>query len=793
MKTTFRAGGVLTTLILARALSAIGAAAAVAPAAPDQLAPFPLPSVRLLAGPFKTAMERDAKYMLELETDRLLHNFRVNAGLPSTAAPLGNWEAPKSELRGHLTGHYLSACALMFASTGDPRFKERAVLLVRELARCQSALGSRGYLSAFPESLFDRLEAGTKVWAPYYTLHKILAGLLDAHTHCGDAQALAVATRLGDWVISRTGRLSDDQVEKMLGEEHGGINEAMANLYALTGTESHLRAARRLCHRRVLDPLAAHVDTLAGLHANTQIPKVIGTARLYTLTGEARWRTIADFFWDRVAHHHSYVIGGNSDHEGFGPPDVLSNRVSPFTAETCNTYNMLKLTRQVFAWSVAATQADFYERALYNHILATQDPATGLMAYHIPVFGGWFMPYNTPNDSAWCCTGSGFENHAKYGDSIYWHNAEELFVNLFIASELTWREKAVTLRQETRYPEEETSRLSVRCAQPRAFTLRLRFPGWARRGIEIKVNGAPVAQTGAPGSYVSIARTWRDGDVVDVKIPMDLRLEPMPDNPTRAAICYGPIVLAGELGREGIKPPMPYAIKQSDFFKEAPPPIPVLVAGRRPPGEWLVRVPDQPLAFRTNGVGQPRDISLVAFYRLPPQRFSLYWDILTPEQLEQRHAAEQANAERLQALAARTFDSAGIGDPEAEKAHAVQGKNTNPGTFSHRPYRAAGNGGWFSYTLRVPAGKPARLLCTYWGSDAGPRTFDVVVDGTTIATEKLNHNRPGEFYDVEYDLPPALLAGKATVIVKLEAHSGQIAGGLYDLRVLLPVSPVSYP
>ena len=786
MKTASHACVVPGILALANVLLAVRASAAITPVGPELATPFPLPSVRLLAGPFKTAMERDAQYLLAIDPDRLLHNFRRNAGLPSTAVPLGNWEAPKSELRGHLTGHYLSACALMFASTGDQRFQDRATLLVRELARCQSALGPSGYLSAFPESLFDRVETGAKVWAPYYTLHKILAGLLDAHTHCANAPALQVATHLGNWVVARTERLTDDQVEQMLGEEHGGINEAMANLYAITGAEPHLRAAQRLCHRRVLDPLAAREDKLAGLHANTQFPKVIGAARLYQLTGEARYRALADFFWDRVVHHHSYVIGGNSDHEGFGPPDVLSSRVSPFTAESCNTYNMLKLTRQLFSWSAAAAQADFYERALYNHILATQDPSTGLMAYHIPVFGGWFMPYNTPNDSAWCCTGSGFENHAKYGDSIYWHDADGVFVNLFIASELNWRDKAVTLRQETRYPEEETSRFSIRCAQPRPLTLRFRFPGWARRGMDIKVNGAVVQHQGVPGSFVAVARTWNDGDLVEVKLPMDLRLEPMPDNPTRAAICYGPVVLAGELGREGITPPMPYAIKQSDFFKEAPPPMPVLVAANRALRDWLVPVENRPLAFRTAGVGQPKDVSLVAFHLLSPQRFSLYWDILTPEQFAERRAAEKLNAERLQTLAARTFDSAGIGDAQAEKAHDLQGKNTNPGTFSHRPYRAAGNGGWFSYNLRVPARKAAKLLCTYWGSDAGSRTFDVVVNETKVATEKLNHHRPGEFYDVEYDLPPELLAGKSTVTVKLQAHSGQIAGGLYDLRVLLP-------
>ena len=746
--------------------------------------PFALRDVRLLDGPFKTAMERDQTYMLEIDPERMLHNFRINAGLPSTAPPLGNWESPKSELRGHLTGHYLSACALMYASTGDERFRERATLLVRELAKCQAALGASGYLSAFPESLFDRLEAGNKVWAPYYTLHKILAGLLDAQALCNNPQAREVAVKMGDWVVARTGRLSEEHVEKMLGEEHGGINEAMVNLYGLTGNAAYLRCARRLCHHDVLDPLAERKDKLAGHHANTQFPKVIGTARLYELTGEDRYRTISEFFWDRVVNHHSYVTGGNSDHEGFGPPDRLNARVSPFTAETCNTYNMLKLTRHVFSWNAAAAQADYYERALYNHVLATQDPDTGRMAYHIPVYGAWFMPYNTANDSAWCCTGTGFENHAKYGDSIYWHDGESLFVNLFIASELTWWAKGLTLRQETRYPEEEMTRLVWRCERPTTMTVRIRYPGWATQGMEVKINGEALQHQAQPGSYVVISRTWQNADRIEVRLPMSLRLEPMPDNPTRAAICYGPVVLAGELGREGITPPMPYAIKQSDFFKSPPPAMPVLLAGGQAVDQWVEAVPGKPLTFRTKGVGQPKDITLVAFYTLPPQRYSIYWDILTEEKWKKHQADEQRRAQHDRDLAARTFDCAGIGNPKVEQLHNLKSKDSSTGEFSNRPYRATKNGGWFSYDLKVPSGQPVLLLCTYWGSDAGPRAFDILVNGVQVASEKLNFNQPGEFYDAEYDLPKESLAGQGLITVKIQAQPGKIAGGVYDLRVV---------
>jgi len=774
-----------------RAIWVVGAAvlaSAVRAKAPEERAckaqPFSLQDVRLLDSPFKTAMERDGACLLSLDPDRLLHNFRVNAGLPSSAEPLGNWEKPGCELRGHLTGHTLSACALMYASTGDKRFKERSDLLVRELAKCQAALGASGYLSAFPETLFERLERGEKVWAPYYTLHKIFAGLLDAQALCGNAQALEVASKLGDWAVARTGRLSDEQLQKALETEHGGINESLANLYALTGKEAYLQAARRLCHQKVLDPLAAGQDKLAGLHANTQIPKLVGAARLYELTGESRYRDMGNFFWDRVANHHSYAMGGNSDHEGFGPPDKLNGRVSPFTAESCNTYNMLKLTRHVFSWDPSAAQADFYERALYNHILASQDPDTGRMAYHIPVYGGWFMPYNTPNDSCWCCTGTGLENHAKYGDSIYWRDGEGLYVSLFIPSELAWREKGVTLRLETRYPEEEAVRLTVRSEKQATFTLRLRYPGWARRGLAVTVNGEPFAHDAKPGSFVSVSRVWKDGDRVELTVPMSLRLQPMPDNPTRAAICYGPVVLAGELGREGIVPPMPYAIRQSDFFKVRRPEMPVLLAGARPVEEWVEAVPGHPLTFRTKGVGQPHDMMLVAFFKLPPQRYSLYWDILTPEQWKSQQEARAQRERHERDRTERTLDAVKLGDGTSEKAHNLKGERLHAGTFSDRAYRDAATDGWFAYDFKVPAVRPVRVLCTYWGSDAGARTFDVFANEVKVATVKLENNRPGEFYDEEVALPEAAIAGKPTVTIRFQARTGNRVGGVFDVRLV---------
>lgn len=746
--------------------------------------PFPLAAVRLLDSPFKDAQDRDAKYLLDLDPDRLLHNFRVNARLPSAAEPLGGWEAPKCELHGHFVGHYLSACSLMYASTGDARFKDRANQIVAAFAECQKALGPSGYLSAFPETFFDRVENGERVWTTYYTLHKIHAGLLDSYEHCGNTQALDVARRLGDWAKARTDRLDDARMETMLRVEHGGMIDCLANLYDATGDPRHLATAKRFYHHAVLDPLARGEDRLAGLHANTQFPKIIGLARLYELTGEPTYRRTAEFFWDRVVNHHSYALGGNSDHEHFGPPGTLSERVSPTTAESCNTYNMLKLTRHLFAWDASPARAEYYERALYNHILATQDPDTGMMAYHIPVHGGWFLPYNTPNDSFWCCTGTGVENHAKYGDSIYWRAPDALFVNLFIPSILTWKEKGITLAQRTRFPDAETSTFDWTCEKPVTMELLLRCPAWLASPATVSVNGEPINHGGTPGAYAAIRREWKTGDRVEIRLPMSPRLEPMPDNPCRAAIFHGPILLAGELGTEGIAPPMPYAKSQKDFFSRPPPPQPVLVTGDRPPSDWLAPVATRPLTYTTRGVGRPRDITLTPFYRLHHQRYSLYWDLMTEADWEKQKADIAAAQRRERDLTARAIDCIPIGTFEVERNHNLQGERTSIGHFRGRAWRHATDGGWFSYELKVPAGGPAELHCTFWGSDKGKRTFDILADGYNLATVDLEESHPGQFFDVAYPIPAETTAGKKKITIRFQAHPGNLAGGVFDVRML---------
>ncbi|MGQ9576746.1 MAG: beta-L-arabinofuranosidase domain-containing protein [Thermoguttaceae bacterium] len=752
-------------------LCACPAAGQATPKVPLKAVPFSLQQVRLLDSPFRHAMQMDLKYLLSLDADRLLHNFRANAGLPSSARPLGGWEEPRCELRGHFVGHYLSACAMMYASTGDQRLKQKADYIVAELAACQAKIGT-GYLSAFPEEFIDRVEAGQRVWAPWYTIHKIYAGLLDMYLLCGNAQALEVLKRGCDWVQARTDRLSDHQMQKMLGNEHGGMNEVLAELYAVTGEEKYLRLSRRFNHRAVLDPLARREDRLTGLHANTQFPKVLGAARQYELTGDPALRTAATFFWEVVTRERSYVTGGNSDGEVFSPKEELSRHLGPSTTESCNTYNMLKITRRLFGWDPKAEYADYYERALYNHILASQNPETGMMCYYVPLKTGSAKQFSSPEDSFWCCVGTGVENHAKYGESIYFHDGHRgLYVNLFLPSELTWDDCGLTVRQETRYPESDRTRLVFTCREPVELTLHIRHPYWAVSGIAITLDGQKQAVQSRPGSYASLTRVWNNGQTVEVRLPMSLRTEGFRDNPRKLAILYGPLVLCAEVAPGRPEPAIVAEISQ----------IPSSI---RPIQGEALAFAASPRVFRIPGASGDRPVKLIPFYRQYQKPYVVYWDVLDEAQWKARLDQYEAELARQEALQARTVDRVLIGEEASEREHRLAGENTSAGPFGGQQWRHAVGGGWFSYQMKLPADKPAALLCTYWGSDSGPRRFDILIDGVKIATQKLQRNRPNRFYDELYPIPPELSKGKHQITVRFQAHPGMIAGGLFDCRIL---------
>ena len=592
-------------------------------------APFPLEDVQVLDPDLLRMRKQTLSYMLALDFDRLLHNFRVNASLPTSAQPLYNRESPTNGWRGHYVGHFLSASGQMYATTRDALIKAKADAMVAELAKCQARLGDKGYLSAFPESDFDNLENGRPAAVLWYALHKIMAGLLDAHEHLQNAQALEVLEKMAAWTDWRTGRLPQEQMQRTLQTEFGGMAEVLANLSAVTSKPRYLEVAQRFDHHFVMDPAAQGRDTLTGLHANTQVPKFIGAAREYELTGEPYYRDAALFFWEQVALHRSYVTGGNSISEHFRtPPDVLASELTDLTQETCNTYNMLKLTSHLFSWHAEPHHADYYERAFLNHILATPHPSDGSPLYYLGMLPGQWKYHFMPHQGFFCCCGTGLENFAKLGEGFYFHSANSLWVNLFFASEVQWREKGVVLRQETRFPEEAATRLIVQTKSPAAFTLHVRIPYWADNA-SIAINGKPFvpAEKLTPSSYAQLDRTWKNGDHVELRLPMRLHLQTIPDDQNLAAILYGPLVLAGELGTENLDPQRIYSEDKVLHGGFPPISVPEFAADRSTLDKWIqpIGVKDKPLRFRTVNSGEPEDVTLSPFYRLFNQRYCVYW------------------------------------------------------------------------------------------------------------------------------------------------------------------------
>lgn len=742
--------------------------------------PFTAPQVRLLDGPFAEAQARDAEYLLSLDPDRLLARFRADAGLDPRAEGYGGWET--EGIGGHTLGHYLSAISKMFAATGDRRFQDRAADIVAQLAECQAANGD-GYVAAIPDGrrVFAEVARGdirTKgfdlngVWVPWYTLHKELAGLRDANLYCGNTQALAVMRGLEEWALRTTDSLSPEQLNTMLRCEQGGMNEVAADLYALIGDANYLTLAERFNDHQVLDPLAAGRDILPGLHANTQIPKLIGAARQHELTNNPALGAAAEFFWQTVTAHHSYATGGNSLNEYFGPPGVIGARLDGNTTETCNTYNMLRLTRRLHSWTADAAYIDYYERALYNHILASQNHDTGAVCYYVPLRPGSQKPYQQLDSDFTCCVGTGMENHASYGDMIYSHDDEGIFVNLFIASTLRWPDAGLALTQRTRFPDEPATTLTLTLQSPREGVLRIRHPAWAEGRLEVELNGASLPLASTPGAYAVIRRVWADGDTLTVHFPMPIRVEPTPDDPAKVALFAGPILLAGDLGSV---PPSPAA-------------LPSLLAEDSAVTRSIDRVEGPALAYRTRGLAKPSDLELIPFFRVRDDYYSVYWPLLTPDQWRAQLAQIRAEADKRRHLEARTADFVQPGEMQLERDHDFDGERTNTGEHRGLRWRDAYRGGWFAFTMKLPNPAadpgPATLVCTYWGDDDGDREFDILIDDEVLATQTLDRNQPGEFFDVRYPIPDALTRDKHQIRVKFLAHPGKTAGGLFGCRIL---------
>jgi uncharacterized protein len=629
----------LRTSAGAAALTVIGPSSILEALSPDitdhpssRLEPFPLASVRLAPGIFQQQEEINAGYLDSLPADRLLHSFRITAGIPSSATPFKGWEDPTCELRGHFAGgHFLSAVALASASSGNTALRSRGNELVAGLAACQKKIGS-GYLSAFPTELFEHLAQGKPVWAPFYTYHKIMAGLLDMHTLADNPDALQIAESMGQWAQEFMGNFSVDQRQRMLRTEYGGMNEVLANLAAVTQKERYVDAAHLFEQPGFLDPLAERRDELQGLHANTHVPKIIGAARMYEVTGERRYREIAEYFLAEVLTARNYVIGNTSlDEHWTTPADKLQGTLAWTNAECCVAYNLMKLQRHVFSWSADARWMDAYERALFNCRLGTQNPQ-GLKQYFFPLAAGYWRAYNSPEESFWCCTGTGAEEFAKFADTIYFRRGNDIYVNQFIPSTLDWKNEGFVLEQATQFPHQQGTTLKIKSSRPMQRTIHVRIPGWTTEDAQVKINGRPLEAMADPGSYLALRRTWQDGDTISITLPMQLRQEPLPGNDSVAAALYGPLVLAADLGPGPIDGPEKVIHSGDTVPKNLPaaaslPKIPATSGAGT--AQWIQV--ESPSELRFTAAGETTQHHLMPLYQIGDQRYSVYWQMQNPE------------------------------------------------------------------------------------------------------------------------------------------------------------------
>lgn len=773
----------------------------VEPAVPSVQEQFAQGAVRLLEGPFKTNQDIDLAYLMRFEPDRLLSQFRVEAGLEPKAKAYGGWESPAPEgktwsLAGHSLGHYLSAISLMYRLTDDERLRERVEYMADELAECQDKRGD-GSLVAFPyvRELEAAIKAGDteliqKYWAPFYTIHKELAGLRDAFVLCDDETAREVMIDLADWCGQLVKDLTDQQRERFLDREHGGMPEVLADVYAITGEKRFLEYARLYSHHRVLDPLAKGNDTLTGMHANTQVPKFTGFERIYELGGDAEYGAAARNFWKTVVEERTWVNGGNSIHEHFPKPESMGSQIPHDGGpETCNTYNMLRLTAALYRLNPGAQYLEYYEGALFNHILGSQAPLVGAGAfvYYTPLRPGFARSYGTDFRSFWCCTGTGMENHARYGELIYTHDAQSLWVNLFMASELDWAERGLSLRQETRFPREQGTSLVITAAPEEAMTIHLRHPSWmAADELAVTVNGEAVEADSKSGGFASLKRVWRPGDRIELALPMELRVVRGKHTADWVSIFHGPILLAGELGDEGLE--------RADFIGRYTPvnamipmsraPL-IVTAGDDDILEHISPVPGRPGVFRTKGLVKPEDVILSPFYDLHFQRYAIYWQTSDEAGWEERKEMLAAMERKERELDARTVDQVRLGEQQSEIDHNMrfERSSSNLGREGRR-WRSGNDGGWFSYRMMVPAdGGKAAVRLEFWGHDNGP-AFDLLVDDKVIASPQAKHKGVEGYYGVEYPVPDEALKAGEAVTVRIQGREGLGTGSIYGLRVV---------
>ena len=762
---------------------------------------FALNDVRLLDGPFKHARDLNIKTLLQYKVDRLLAPYRKEAGLTPKDSSYTNWEG----LDGHIGGHYLSALAMNVASTNNVECKRRMLYMISELKVCQEANAKNhpgwgiGYIGGVPNSnaIWSTLKAGDftafhAAWVPWYNVHKMYAGLRDAWLYDDNKEAKNIFLEFCDWAINITADLTDEQMQSMLDTEQGGMNEVLADAYAITKDKKYLIAAKRFSHRMLLDPMSKGIDNLDNKHANTQIPKAIGFERIGELSGDEKYKDAGSFFWQTVTTNRSLAFGGNSRREFFPTAVACTDFINDVEGpESCNSYNMLKLTEDLFRTKPLAKYIDYYERTVYNHILSTQNPETGGYVYFTPARPRSYRVYSAPNEAMWCCVGTGMENHGKYNELIYTHQHDSLFVNLFIASELNWRDKGIKIKQATKFPYEEQTMLSITAGSSH-FNLMVRYPAWVAGGaLQILVNGKVVPYAAHPSSYVAINRIWKKGDVVKIILPMHNTIEHLPNVATYIAIMHGPILLGAKTGTEDLKG----LIADDSRWGQIP-------SGKKLPLDKapiiiedtlsaithdLVPERNKALHFTLQDVKMinPIDVELEPFYKIHDARYMMYWMALSNAQYHAYlDSIASAEKEKL-ALEKRTIDFVAPGEQQPEVDHAMQSDQSRSGINQNELYREASNGGSFSYYLSTNKATNPGLMVRYWGAEWGNRKFEIYIDDEKLVTEN-NTGRwnQSKFFNINYAIPDSMLKGKDHIRVKFQALKDNTAGGVYFVRLV---------
>ena len=761
---------------------------------------FPIGDVTLLDGPLKQARDLNIQTLLQYDCDRLLAPYRKEAGLTPKAKTYPNWDG----LDGHVGGHYLTAMALN-AATGDEECRRRMEYMIGELEECAEAYNrnhpewGKGYVGGFPGSakLWSAFKKGDfgiyfGSWAPFYNLHKMYAGLRDAWLYCDNEKAKSLFLGFCDWAIDLTAGLSDEQMEHMLGNEHGGMNEVLADAYAITKDEKYLECAKRFSHKRLFTPMSQRQDCLDNMHANTQVPKVIGFERISELSGNEIYHTASAYFWDVVTGRRSLAFGGNSRREHFPSNDACTDFINDIDGpESCNTNNMLKLTENLHRRNPEARFADYYELATFNHILSTQHPEHGGYVYFTPARPRHYRNYSAPNEAMWCCVGTGMENHGKYGQFIYSKKGDALYVNLFVASELNWKEKGIKLRQETGFPYSESSKITLTEGKGK-FTMLVRYPGWVKPGeFSVTVNGEQVPLISGPSSYVAIDRKWKKNDVIELTFPMHNSVKYLPNVPQYIALMHGPIMLGMKTGTED----MAHLIADDSRFgqyasgkKLSTDQAPILINNDiESIANQLQPIPGKPLHFTlTTRMENPIHNELQPFFEIHDSRYMMYWLALSEDNYK-GHLAQLAKAEQeRQALEASTIDKVQPGEQQPETDHRMETDQSFTGNTNDCFWRDANNGHYFSYLMQTQGQENIALRLKYWGvGEWKSHEFDIFVDDVLVkSVNNTGKYRISEFKYEVYDIPAELLKGKTQVRVKFVAKPGKQIGEIYEVRLI---------